>query len=279
MFCSSCGKPMGGAHLRCPACHRCTPAFWLNLFSVLTLLALAAAGYVYMQYPLPVLGNICAGLGIEMVYPARLLALTLDWLRRFGIWALLLFMVALVILRWRKVRLPGLAHSGKVLAALTWLALVITLGGTVFAFAQTTWLFPNLSLLPRARRRFAVASIEKLQAAEAAYRQANPKLGFTCKLADLRPAAAAGAGQGAARVDLYDGLKDGYEFTLSGCGAAPNPTYRITAAPASTTNLWLPKAKFCAEQSGGILAFDDRVGDGDRGCPKGGTPIGPEDEP
>ncbi|HYX70024.1 MAG TPA: hypothetical protein VE825_12880 [Terriglobales bacterium] len=274
MFCPSCGKPMDAVRLRCPACHRGTPALWLNLFALLILGAVAAGAYVHMTYLLPVLANLCAGLGIEMVLPARVYAQAARWVQDYGIWVLLAGIALLVLLRWRRGAIPGFVKSGKLLAALTWLALLATLAGILAAFTMTLYMFPNLVLIRTTmNQRSAIVALWKLNAAEAAYRKAHPKQGFTCQLSELQPPSAPGA----AVDQLYYGQRSGYAFTLAGCAGAPAETYQATATPIAfyTTG----RATFCSDPSGVVRAFKESSANPAGDCAKQGQPIGPADEP
>lgn len=281
MFCSSCGKPMDAVRLRCPACHRPTGAFWLNLCSLIAIGLLVAANYFYLDYVLPVEANVHAALGRALWLPTRVY-LTF-W--RDGVsvapWLLGALVLLLVVWRWKTKRWPASAVSGVLLSAFTWLLLIGTLagmGGTFMGSVQdSAWFFDVArDRIGDDNERMAVAALRHLQAAEAAYRQKNPKLGFTCKLADLRPPAAPEASgyRLPTNGDLYGSDQSYYylyKFSFSGCSGTPNPTYRIDAAVESYG--LFRSHNFCTDQTGEIRAMDRRA-EGD--CMKKSIPVLPE---
>jgi len=122
--------------MRCPRCRVLTPAFWLNGYSVALWVVLVAANYYYVRNLAPIV--IETGLRVNVSPdPIMLLHITLARLvGAWGVWALALAVAALVVLRVRRIALPNFLKSGKALAVVTWLGLVISLGGIVGALVQ-----------------------------------------------------------------------------------------------------------------------------------------------
>ncbi|HTO95556.1 MAG TPA: hypothetical protein VMK66_00825 [Myxococcales bacterium] len=273
---------MDPAGVRCHECRHFTPAFWFNLFSLLTLAVLLAATYICREYLLPVLMNILAMLGDEAWLPTRIYAALADTLATWAPWFLAAVVVLLVVLHWRKVALPKWIKSGRLLALLTWLFLLVSLAGMGAAYTETTARFGDLVAWTRLRlgyanERFAVTALGRLNAAEAAYRQKNPKLGYTCKLEELgspAPAQPAGSYRVPGAGDLYGrGYYSGYGFVFSGCSGSPRAAYQIVARPSSS---FLSRHTFCTDQAGGIRALADPSASVDD-CLKKGVPVQPEE--
>ena len=283
MFCSFCGKPMDAAGVRCHSCRHFTPAFWFNLFSLLTLALALALTYFCREYLLPVLLNILNAMGDEAWLPTRIYIALADTLATWAPWFLAFVVVLLLVLRWRKVALPIWIKSGRLLALITWLFLLVTLAGIAAAYTETTVDFGDFVFAARLRlghdnERFAVAGLRRLTAAEAAYRQKNPKLGYSCKLEDLRPPAppqAAGSYRVPGGGDLYGrGYYSGYGFVFSGCsGAAPHAAYQIVARPSSS---FLSQHSFCTDQTGEIRTLADPSADLEQ-CRSKGVVVQPEE--
>ena len=89
-----------------------------------------------------------------------------------------------------KIGLPAFVKSGKALAVLTWVALVLTasiwlvdlnktISATLQGFARERNVYDKYNVLS------AIESVRRLTLAEARYQQKHPKLEFTCELEEL----------------------------------------------------------------------------------------------
>ncbi len=254
-YCSSCGKEMMGVELRCPACATPTQAFWLNIISIALLVILVAINYVYVAKLIPIWQEtltLCEGSTLEfMAGTPYILARLLSYL---GPPLLLLAFILLFVRRWKKKAAPDYLKSGKLLAALTLLALVVTATSGLAAFAHTLWTFevirqPRVSRTLRERNVYSVIeAIERLNVAEAAYRQKNPRAGFTCNLKELKLYTTFAKTENEAQMStLFEGPKDQYSFRLQGCAGEPSKSYQIVAEPIS--KLSVPRPVSCSEES------------------------------
>jgi hypothetical protein len=275
MYCSSCGKQMDHIRMRCPACHHMTAAYWLNAYSLGLLLLIVAANYFYLVYLLPYWQNFMAALEVDLPLPMRLHAALARWVTDFGWLVALLLILLLGILRWQRKTLPGFLKSGKLLASLTWLVMVGTLGTLLMALVFTSVVIPDRtaggalrSYRMRSNHLSALDSMREIRTAETAYLQKNRRLGYTCKLADLKPFAAPIRYQGKGYTDLlFTGRRDGYSFTLEGCTSKP-ATYRVAAVPAEQ---WTSgRFVFCSDQSGAVHYSDETTA---QDCWKKRTPV------
>ena len=145
MYCSSCGKHMGSVRMRCPVCGHFTSAFSLNLFSVMLWLVILEVDSFFLWKMIPIVAHMSSGLGVELPPLARLYI----WLATvFPPWGLALLVVVVVvllfILRWRKTPLPDFVKSGEVLAVVTWLALAVSLAGIFASFIHVLIYFPAI---------------------------------------------------------------------------------------------------------------------------------------
>jgi hypothetical protein len=261
MYCSLCGKQMDHIRMRCSACHHMTAAYWLNAFSVAMWLLIAAANFIYVVYLLPIWANLMAGLGETLPPPMRIHSNIAQVTMAYG-WLVLLLLVALfVVLHWKKVHLPEFLKSGKLLASFTWLVMAGTFAGILAALTLASVWAPEFvwelgNYRARNNHLAALDSIRELKAAEAAYKQKNPAVGYTCKLEDLKPFASPirYQGQGYAGM-LFTGGRDGYSFSLEGCSGKPTTAYQIVAVPVlqGTTGRY----GYCSDESGATYYSDD----------------------
>ncbi len=102
-----------------------------------------------------------------------------------------------------------------------------------------------------------LANMRMILAAEATYARRYPTVGYTCSLSSLDGFGGGEPNEHQAMLinsGLASGKKYGFVFTLSGCGAAPVTSFRLTAAP--NANSFGRKA-FCADQSSGVIGSAD----------------------
>jgi hypothetical protein len=238
-----------------------TSAYWLNAYSVALWLLIVAANFLYLVYLLPIWANLMAGLGAELPLPLRVHAGVAHLVAAYGWLALLLLILLFGVLHWRKVRLPGFMKSGKLLASFTWLVAAGTFAAVLVALTLASILAPDAYSEARIYRMrnnhlSALDSIRELNAAEAAYKQKNPALGYTCKLEELKPFAAPIRYQGQGYTGmLFSGNRDGYTFSLEGCSGKPVTGYQITAVPGSQGITG--RFAFCSDQSGAAYYSDE----------------------
>lgn len=103
------------------------------------------------------------------------------------------------------------------------------------------------TLVPPANESGAVASLRTILTAELAYATTYPVRGYTCFLSELD-----GFGQGTPNEHqamliesrLASGKKNGYVFTVAGCGIDPVTHFQIVAVPASGQG-----RAFCSDES------------------------------
>lgn len=133
MYCTSCGKDMGGVRMRCPVCGHFTPAFSLNLYSAMLWLLILEVNSFFLWKMVPILAVMSTRLGVSLPPLARLHILLASTLfHPWGLVLLVLVVALLLVLRWRKIPLPNFLKSGEALAVVTWLSLAISLAG-IFA--------------------------------------------------------------------------------------------------------------------------------------------------
>jgi hypothetical protein len=97
-----------------------------------------------------------------------------------------------------------------------------------------------------------LGSLHKLQLQ---YKAAHPRLGFACRLSDLRVLDT----EKTSPSFFYDGgWVDGYRFTLSGCeGSKPNNRYAFVAVPVDD---YLGTKSFCVDEIGVVFSDKDASG-------------------
>lgn len=137
MYCSSCGKQMPGVRWRCPACRVFTGAFWLNIFLLSLWAVIVAANWLYLDQLFPGILNIATSLGRALNLPMRIHFGLSDLAKTYGLLVIGLGIVLLLVLWWRKVSLPGFLKSGKLLAVVTWVVLVGSLGGFLAGLVES----------------------------------------------------------------------------------------------------------------------------------------------
>ncbi len=125
MYCSLCGMQMPAVKMLCPGCQGFTPAFALNLYSFALWVVIVVINCVYLRVWLPAI----TALGIELPLPVHIYDALLRLAIAIAIGFLPLAIVVLFVLRWRKVAVPNPLKSGRLLAAATWMALVVSLLG------------------------------------------------------------------------------------------------------------------------------------------------------
>lgn len=263
MHCPSCGKQMGGIRIRCPECRAFTPAFWLNIFSLLLLVVIVAMNYVYLATLLPVWQKVLRDFGMILSGPAAWPRMLVRDVVRGWLPVLVLPFVVLLALRWKKVAVLTVLKSGKLLAAVTLLALVGSAVVQLGAFAHAMrWMPEIVSWLGEAAHRSneysAIESIRRLNAAQASYRQKHPGVGFTCNLKDLQPHATFAKTENQAQMNrLFEGSKDLYRFWLHGCERKPSSSYQIRAEPFFQPAFAPAYRAFCSDESGTLYFSDD----------------------
>lgn len=134
----------------------------------------------------------------------------------------------------------GLATAGLVLG---YLGLAFIPLAIIAAIA-----IPNL-LRARigANEAAAISSIRSVVAAEVAYQQEHPEIGFTCDLNELRSLGS---------IDVTSATKMGYTFSLQNCSMGESGTqmqkYQIVASPARRNQTGV--RTFCSDESAVIRA-------------------------
>ncbi len=124
------------------------------------------------------------------------------------------------------------------------------------------------TLVPPANESGAVASLRTILTAEITYATTYPARGYTCFLSDLD-----GFGQGTPNEHqamliesrLASGKKNGYVFTIAGCGSDPATHFQIIAVPASGQG-----RAFCSDESA-VIRFATN-GSGET-CVHSGRPL------
>lgn len=102
----------------------------------------------------------------------------------------------------------------------------------------------------------ALMTVRQIVAAESAFAEAQPKLGYTCALPDL---VTASAEQENLRMspDLASGKFSGYVFKLRGCGTPPANNFQVTAEPEGKDDGTI---SYCSDESGTLRFLDDGSG-------------------
>jgi type IV pilus assembly protein PilA len=116
----------------------------------------------------------------------------------------------------------------------------------------------------------AVSTMRTIMVAEGTYASTYPAHGYTCSLSDLDGFGGGEPNEHQAMLidsDLVSGKKNGYVFTLSGCGTNPASNYRLTAVPAAPES---GSRAFCADESGIIRYSSDGKG---ATCLSAGKPL------
>ena len=144
MYCSSCGMKWSEMKMRCPECLRFTPAFWLNLFSLLLLVTLVLTNFMYLWKMVPIVGSLSAGLGFDLPLPMRVYIGLSQTSATLLFWVLILAIPVLLLLKGRKIRVPSFIMSGKLLAVLTWVALLFSLVGIITGYVDVLRKMPRL---------------------------------------------------------------------------------------------------------------------------------------
>ena len=144
MYCSSCGIQMGEAKLRCQECRHFTPSFWLNSFSLLLLLTLVATDVMYLWKMVPIVAVFSAGMGFDFPLVLKLFIKLSDLTVTAALALLVLAFPAYLLLRGRKIRISSFVTSGKLLALVAWVTLVISLVGIIAGFTDVLVAMPRL---------------------------------------------------------------------------------------------------------------------------------------
>lgn len=116
---------------------------------------------------------------------------------------------------------------------------------------------PQVAVTTAGSDAMVTSAMRSILSAEVTYATTYPMVGFTCTLSDLEGFGGGERNEHQAMVinsGLASGKKYGFVFTLSGCGASPDASFHLSAAP--STNVVGRKA-FCADQSGVIRSSDD----------------------
>ena len=124
------------------------------------------------------------------------------------------------------------------------------------------------TLVPPANENGAISSLRTILTAEVTYASTYPARGYTCFLSDLD-----GFGQGTPNEHqamliesrLASGKKNGYVFTIAGCGPDPVSHFQIIAVPASGQG-----RAFCSDESG-VVRF--AAGANGETCLHAGRPL------
>lgn len=144
MHCSACGTQMADGKLRCPECHRFTPGLWLNLYCLSLLIALSLANFIHLWKMVPIMANMAAGLGFTLPLAMRLYIRLSNMSATLLLWVLILAIPVLFVLKGKKVRVPNFVMSGKLLAVVTWVALVFSLVGIFVGYIEVLTKMPRL---------------------------------------------------------------------------------------------------------------------------------------
>ena len=102
-----------------------------------------------------------------------------------------------------------------------------------------------------------VASMRSILTAEKTYKSTYTSVGYTCTLSDLDGFGGGEPNEHQAMLiasGLASGKKQGYLFTLSGCGGTPAGSFHLAAVPAGNS---FGRRAFCADQSGAIRYSTD----------------------
>ena len=129
--------------LRCPKCRRITPGLWLNFYSLSLLVLLVLTNWGHLRYLLPIVANMSASLGVELPRPVQfyisLSHVTVTW----G-WVLIPAILLYFLLSGRKVQVPNVLMSGKLLAGVAWVGLLFTLVGSFGGYIKVLVEMPRL---------------------------------------------------------------------------------------------------------------------------------------
>ncbi len=126
MHCPACAHELPGIRFRCPHCRRLQPAFWLNFYSLGLWVVILLMNVIHLRFGPQNL------LRIQDPPPPLRLYLQLVHL---GSWILVLAIVVLLVLGLRKSPLPTFIMSGKALAVVTYVMLVLSLLGVASGYA------------------------------------------------------------------------------------------------------------------------------------------------
>lgn len=128
MYCPNCGKPLNGSGARCRDCRSLTPGFWLNAYSLAIWALIVFANYHALLWPGSLVRSACAKLELPMPLPTRMVVSVQNAVAQplvdIGVFALAAVIVFLLVVPGR--RMP-VVKSGKALAVITWLAVLVTL--------------------------------------------------------------------------------------------------------------------------------------------------------
>jgi hypothetical protein len=114
------------------------------------------------------------------------------------------------------------------------------------------------------------AAIRTIFAAEVTYAKSYPAIGYTCTLSDLDGFGGGGPNEHQAMLinsGLASGKRYGFVFTLTGCGAAPATSFRLSAVPNRNGS---GRKSFCVDQAGVIRSSEDSDA---ANCLAHGTPV------
>ena len=143
MYCSTCGTQIVDDTLRCPKCRRITPGLWLNLYSLSLLVLLALTNWAHLRYLMPIVANMVAGFGLALPPPVQFYIGLSNITHTWG-WVVIPAILLYFLLSGRKVRVPNVLLSGKLLAGVAWVGLLFTLVGVFGAYIKVLLEMPSL---------------------------------------------------------------------------------------------------------------------------------------
>ena len=150
MHCVSCGKAEESVHLRCSACGSLTPALWLNLYSLLIWLMIVVVHFTYFLWLFPSIVRIYGELNEMLPLTVRLHYGSAQFIEDWGLWLMLLVVIAGLAMWWKKIKLPKFCLSGKLFAGITYLALGVTFTGILYGLVAILLVLPTLISLIKA---------------------------------------------------------------------------------------------------------------------------------
>ena len=125
-------------------------------------------------------------------------------------------------------------------------------------FSTATTMVPQAPAVfraPNANESSAIAAVKNMVAAEKAFKEGNPQVGYTCSLNDLGSSVSA---QAQVTDAAWGGdAKGKYRYSLSGCRGEVVSTFKVVAVPLNSRE---GLRAFCSDESGEVRFADDGHG-------------------
>ena len=260
MFCAKCGRQMAPDKVRCDECHHYSMNFWLSMFSATVWVATVVIVFAIFDRSMRAQATFVAISGLSL-YKSTIfyisIANTVSTFRSLIITFVgaPIFVLALAgshFPRFRRVLAVFLCAGLLIVSAAAFMVC-----SDFYSYAEEIGKHTG-RMFDRIDEAEGMVATYRASTAENRFREAHPKLGFTCDFELLKPFGGpigAGSPEGSERKGL---LKAGaYTLSLGECSGNPVENYQLAAVPRGSGSKG-PLRTFCAEKSGMVYYSKDQ---------------------